>query len=831
MNVMEGYGQVSDANNNGCSIAASASGDCSVAVGSNSQATELNSVAIGQSSIAEGVGSAAFGKQSHATGLSSTAIGSGYASGMSSVAVGIGAQSFGANSLTFGDRLYAYQTGGLAIGRLVKSDAPFAYIFGHSYVETGVPHFTNDIANSMMFGMNSTVSTMFIGSSSGEDTWGNIGIGNITAPASLLHVRDQMRVGLTGSANGSLVFNNSGGNTITFNTPAALTSHDYTWPNAQATTTGQVLVNDGTGILSWAAPGSTSGSWLVDGNSGTNPSANFLGTLDNVDLVLRTDDTERMRVMAGGNVGIGINNPAFLLDVFGHANLRPAHRYHIGGLQALGLPGPDNVAVGHLAGFNVPTGDDNTFVGTESGYSTTSGSDNTFVGNMSGRSNTTGATNVFIGHQAGYSNVNGGTSTFVGTLAGFSATGSNNSFLGYQAGQFTNTGIQNTLIGTRSGRFNTSGHDNTFLGHRSGYDNDSGYRNTFIGMDAGNKNTDGYDNTCLGYNTGFPVGITLTNATAIGANTTATVSNTVILGNGADVGIGTTTPSGKLHVNGTVFINYASVPPVSDPNNLLSNEQDLGINSTNGQLINLSTSSIHFKDNVEDLEFEREAFLNLRPVNFNWKEYYGGGQDVGLIAQEVNETFPALASWSHKYTHLDNGDLLRDSLGNPVVDTTQMEVSGVRYHKLPVYLLAIVKEQQQRIDALQEQFEGLSSLVSDCCGRPDGAMHRLGEGTEKDEVTVRAEVATIQDMPILSQNAPNPFHESTVIRFYLPKGTKDAFIRVTDTSGTVVRLFSLNGFGTGSITFEANSMAPSNYTYSLVVDRQMVDTKTMVITR
>lgn len=45
--------------------------------------------------------------------------------------------------------------------------------------------------------------------------------------------------------------------------------------------------------------------WNLTGNSGTNPTTNFLGTIDSTDLVLRTNNIERMRVASSGNVGIG----------------------------------------------------------------------------------------------------------------------------------------------------------------------------------------------------------------------------------------------------------------------------------------------------------------------------------------------------------------------------------------------------------------------------------------------------------------------------------------------------------------------------------------------
>jgi len=47
--------------------------------------------------------------------------------------------------------------------------------------------------------------------------------------------------------------------------------------------------------------------WNLTGNSGTNPSTNFLGTSDSNDLILKTNNLERFRINSVGNVGIGTN--------------------------------------------------------------------------------------------------------------------------------------------------------------------------------------------------------------------------------------------------------------------------------------------------------------------------------------------------------------------------------------------------------------------------------------------------------------------------------------------------------------------------------------------
>jgi len=61
-------------------------------------------------------------------------------------------------------------------------------------------------------------------------------------------------------------------------------------------------------------------------------------------------------------------------------------------------------------------------------------------------------------------------------------------------------------------------------------------------------NTIENDNTFIGRSANGKGGIT--NATAIGANASVTQSNSLVLGNGVNVGIGTTEPQAQLHVQG-----------------------------------------------------------------------------------------------------------------------------------------------------------------------------------------------------------------------------------------------------------------------------------------
>ncbi len=79
--------------------------------------------------------------------------------------------------------------------------------------------------------------------------------------------------------------------------------------------TGNPLVVDVNGnVFVGSTP--TSNAWNLTGNSGTNPANNFLGTTDNNRLVFRTNNTEKVTILANGNTGFGLSVPASPVHVF-----------------------------------------------------------------------------------------------------------------------------------------------------------------------------------------------------------------------------------------------------------------------------------------------------------------------------------------------------------------------------------------------------------------------------------------------------------------------------------------------------------------------------------
>jgi len=84
----------------------------------------------------------------------------------------------------------------------------------------------------------------------------------------------------------------------------------------------------------------------------------------------------------------------------------------------------------------------------------------------------------------------------------------------------------------------------------------------------------------------------------------------------------------------------------------------------------------------------------------------------------------------------------------------------------------------------------------------------------------------------LGQNIPNPFSESTIIRYYLPGGTTNAIIRVTSMGGSTVKDLQLGATrGANQVDFQTQGLAAGTFLYSLFVDGKFVDTKKMMIAR
>lgn len=238
----------------------------------------------------------------------------------------------------------------------------------------------------------------------------------------------------------------------------------------------------------------TNNLWSTNGNIGTNPSTNFIGTTDNQPLIFKVNNTKVGRFESNAN---------------------------------------SNLFLGIAAGWNSNPGSFNVGVGESALWQTTTGERNTAIGgaalayNVTGNSNTASGVNSLVNNNSG----------------------SGNTANGVQALLSNTIGNSNTSTGAYSLANNISGNENTANGTQALFSNTTGTRNTALGFLSLSGNITGGNNTALGYMSNVATE-ELSNATAIGANSRVGCSNCLVLGsvtgfNGADnsrVGIGTITP-------------------------------------------------------------------------------------------------------------------------------------------------------------------------------------------------------------------------------------------------------------------------------------------------
>ncbi|MBS1795459.1 MAG: tail fiber domain-containing protein [Acidobacteria bacterium] len=409
-----------------------------------------------------------------------------------------------------------------------------------------------------------------------------------------------------------------------------------------------------------------------------------------------------------------------------------------------------NYRIGGSRVFHL-TGTDNTFVGFESGNSMTNGSTNAFFGAASGKFTTTGFNNAFFGAYAGRANATGTNNSFFGANAGISNTGGFNSFFGSAAGFNNLNGTGNSFFGVSSGLNNSSGQNNSFFGRLAGSEITTGSNNTFIGALSGVLNTNGAgsNNVAIGYNNKFGAGVS--NSIAIGTDLSVTDSNKVLIGsntsevilnkitanslnsgflytdngviNGGSVnvsdvtaGVGTITGltvtsltvNSNVHVTGEVYSNDIQVKVLASSSSNQLCYSDTQIQGTVFHVLSHCSSSRRYKNDIEDYGGGLSVLKRLRPVTFRWKT--NNQEDIGFIAEEVNEVEPLFNSFNEKG-----------------------EVEGVKYGQITTVLVNSVKEQQTAIETLttenqtlreqlkqqQSQLDALKAIV--CRQNPDAA--------------------------------------------------------------------------------------------------------------
>ena len=247
-----------------------------------------------------------------------------------------------------------------------------------------------------------------------------------------------------------------------------------------------------------------------------------------------------------------------------------------------------------------------------------------------------------------------------------------------------------------------------------------------------------------------------------------------------NVGIGTTNPTDKLHVNGNISASGLS----------LSSDQ-------------------RFKKDITKLDDPMRLLEGLNGVSYEYdqeafpEKEFVKGKTIGFIAQDFEKDLSNL--------------IKKDNEGYYAVNYL-----GV----IPILVEAMkdVNEENQTLkeenEAFKEELSEIKSLLNDLIKAQD----LNGKASKQSGNNIGASKAA------LFQNAPNPSNGSTNIRYQVADASADIMIVVNDLKGNEITKFANLPSGNQSVELNEN-LNTGIYLYSLYVDGVEVDTKRLVVSK
>ena len=178
-------------------------------------------------------------------------------------------------------------------------------------------------------------------------------------------------------------------------------------------------------------------------------------------------------------------------------------------------------------------------------------------------------------------------------------------------------------------------------------------------------------------------------------------------------------------VSGTCSTGY--LPIMSGPNNIATSHGTTTKianvrNVAGGQVVYWNSSSQELtyqfsrgshKENIRKIETTIDDLMNWRPVEFEWKENFGGVSDIGLIAEEVASVYPLAATYDQPWDYVNEktGEYTFEENGSPKRLGTELVPGGVKYEKAWIPMMAAVQDFYQRYQASEARAEALEARV------------------------------------------------------------------------------------------------------------------------
>ena len=243
-----------------------------------------------------------------------------------------------------------------------------------------------------------------------------------------------------------------------------------------------------------------------------------------------------------------------------------------------------------------------------------------------------------------------------------------------------------------------------------------------------------------------------------------------------------------------------------DPNGYVSHSEFLVVSESNiftGHTAMASHSTYsdkRLKQNINTLNYGLETLMQLNPVSYEWnpaaytkltsqKELSKNfqGTQVGFIAQEVEALIPE------------------------VVKEVKDGYKSLEYHNLTAVIVQAVKEQQTIIEAQKLAIEELSQQVEQLKNQ-----------------TTNVDALDLERVFTLEQNRPNPFTNSTSIKYSTPE---NAQLLITNLEGKTMQSIALYAGENRVIEVFAQELHNGIYIYSIVVEGELKLSKRFVVAK
>jgi hypothetical protein len=255
---------------------------------------------------------------------------------------------------------------------------------------------------------------------------------------------------------------------------------------------------------------------------------------------------------------------------------------------------------------------------------------------------------------------------------------------------------------------------------------------------------------------------------------------------------------------------------------------DMNVNGDAYCTLSAWSSDRKLKKNIQPMTQALEKLSQLKPSTYFFRKdefknmNLPSDQQMGLIAQELEEVFPELIKTVKAVE-------LTDKEGK--VTSIVPEHKAVNYIGLVPVLIAGVKEQQAMIDAQQKTIAQQSQINADLQKQLNEQKQLIDNLSQKVSGTTGLNSAngSVETGFQMSQNEPNPFTHETVVKYTLPQTVASAFMAVYDLSGKQISTFPINQEGSASITITSEKLAAGIYIYSIVADGKVVDSKRMIV--